>query len=59
MADFTPDVPVADGNWYVLTVGLPRIDKALTIASGVSIVSLDVPLDVFDLAAVGGVGFRE
>src|SRR5215813_15562604 len=48
-----------EGNWHVLMMGLPRPDKALTLAPGLTLVPLDSPLSVFDLAAAGAVGFRE
>ncbi len=48
-----------EGNWYVLVVGLPRPQVPLTLAPGISLVPLDWPLSVFDLAAAGSVGFRE
>ena len=44
------------GNWYVLIAGLPRPSSALTLVPGVSLVPLDDPLSVFDLAAAGAVG---
>lgn len=46
------------GNWYVLTVGLPSIRDSLTLAPGVSLRPIEEPLSVFDLAAAGAVGFR-
>ena len=48
-----------EGNWYVLMMGLPRPDKPMTLAPGLTLVPLDSPLSVFDLAAAGAVGFRE
>jgi hypothetical protein len=47
------------GNWYVLVFGLPRPEATMVLASGISLRPLDARLDVFDLAAVGAVGFRE
>jgi hypothetical protein len=47
------------GNWYVLVMGLPRPDAPLTLAPGLTLVPLESPLSVFDLAAAGAVGFRE
>src|SRR5215813_12456625 len=47
------------GNWYVLVMGVPRPEKPLTLAPGLTLVPLDSPLSVFDLAAAGAVGFRE
>lgn len=47
------------GNWYVLVMGLPRPETPLTLAPGLTLVPLELPLSVFDLAAAGGVGFRE
>jgi hypothetical protein len=47
------------GNWYVLLFGLPRPEATSVLASGISLRPLDSRLDVFDLAAVGAVGFRE
>lgn len=45
------------GNWYILTVGLPAIAESLTLAPGVSLRPIATPLSVFDLAAAGAVGF--
>lgn len=50
---------IHEGNWYVLMMGLPRPEKPLTLAPGLTLVPLDSPLSVFDLAAAGAVGFRE
>lgn len=50
---------VHKGNWYVLVMGLPRPEEPLMLAAGLTLVPLDFPLSVFDLAAVGAVGFRE
>jgi len=47
-----------EGNWYVLVAGLARPKEPLTLAPGVSLVPLESPLSVFDLAAAGAVGFR-
>jgi len=47
------------GNWYVLVMGLPRPDAPLTLAPGLTLVPLESPLSVFDLAVAGAVGFRE
>lgn len=47
-----------DGNWYVLLAGLPRFETSLTLASGLGLRPLVSPLNVFDLAAAGAVGFR-
>jgi len=46
------------GNWYVLVAGLASPKEPLTLAPGVSLVPLESPLSVFDLAAAGAVGFR-
>jgi hypothetical protein len=48
-----------EGNWYVLVAGLPRPKVPLTLAPGLSLIPLESPLSVFDLAAAGAVGFRE
>ncbi len=48
-----------EGNWYVLVAGLVRPKAPLTMAPGLSLIPLEAPLSVFDLAAVGAVGFRE
>jgi hypothetical protein len=50
---------IHQGNWYVLVMGLPRPEQPLTLAAGLTLVPLDSPLSVFDLAAAGAVGFRE
>ena len=49
----------SDGNWYVLAAGLPSPTKPLVLAPGLSVRPLSSKLTVFDLAAAGGVGFRE
>ena len=49
----------SDGNWYVLAAGLPSLTKPLVLAPGLSVRPLSSKLTVFDLAAAGGVGFRE
>lgn len=49
----------AEGNCYVLLHGMPHLDEAYVIAPGMSLLPLENPLDVFDLAALGAVGFRE
>lgn len=49
----------SDGNWYVLAAGLPSPTKPLVLAPGLSVCPLNSELTVFDLAAAGGVGFRE
>jgi len=43
----------------VLMMGLPRPENPLTLGPGLTLVPLDSPLSVFDLAAAGAVGFRE
>ena len=40
-------------------MGLPRPKALLTLAPGLTLVPLESPLSVFDLAAAGAVGFRE
>lgn len=47
-----------DGDWYVLICGLSKPKEPLTLASGLSLRSLDNPMSIFDLAAVGAVGFH-
>jgi len=53
------DAETHEGNWYVLMMGLTGPQKPLTLAPGLTLVPLDSPLSVFDLAAAGAVGFRE
>lgn len=48
-----------DGNKYVLVFGLPRSNRTLTLAPGMSLIPLPAPLDLFDLMALGAAGFRE
>ena len=48
-----------EGNWYVLVANLPHLHEPFVLAPGISLRPLEFPLDVFDLAAVGSVGFRE
>ncbi len=60
MADLEPaESDTHQGNWYVLVMGLPRPENPLTLAPGLTLVPVDWPLSVFDLAAAGVVGFRE
>lgn len=47
------------GNWYVLVFGLPLPQETVVLAPGMSLIPLPSPMDVFDLAALGAVGFRE
>lgn len=49
----TPD------TWHVLVCGLPLADQQFDLGAGLSLSRLQSPLTVFDLAAVGAVGFRE
>ena len=46
-------------NWYVLLAGLLPPTSDLALGPGLSLRPLTVELSVFDLAAVGAVGFRE
>ena len=48
-----------EGSWYILVMGLPRPQEPLTLAPGLTLVPLESPLSVFDLASAGAVGFRE
>lgn len=48
-----------DGNCYVLLYGVPQPSNPVTLAPGIGLLPLPYPLDVFDLAALGAVGFRE
>lgn len=59
MAEQEVEAKTHDGNWYVLIAGLPLPTLALTLAPGLCLIPLESPLSVFDLAAVGAVGFRE
>ena len=45
--------------WHVLVCGLPLSEDSLELGSYISIRRIVNPLTVFDLAAVGAVGFRE
>lgn len=47
-----------DGNCYVLLYGVPRPSRPVTLAPGISVLPLPYPLDLFDLLALGAVGFR-
>ena len=58
MHDIDPS-NLSDGDWYVLAAGLPSPTKPLVLAPGLSVRPLSSELTVFDLAAAGGVGFRE
>jgi hypothetical protein len=46
-------------NLYVLVAGLPVVDKPLQLAPGITICPLTCDLAIFDMAAVGAVGFQE
>jgi len=59
MADSVVRPEAHEGNWYVLIAGLAQPSAALTLAPGLSLIPLEAPLSVFDLAAAGAVGFRE
>lgn len=48
-----------DGAWYVLIAGMPPVEPPLQLAEGVTLRPLGDRLSIFDLAAVGAVGFRE
>ena len=45
--------------WHVLVCGLPLVGDSLDLGESLTIRRLVHPLSVFDLAAVGAVGFRE
>lgn len=49
----------AGSNWYVLVIGLPTPDADVVLADGVTLRPVASQLSVFDLAALGGAGFRE
>ena len=46
-------------TWHVLVVGLPLADQEFDLGQSLILRRLVRPLSVFDLAAVGAVGFRE
>jgi hypothetical protein len=46
------------GNWYVLLWNL-TLATPMVVAPGLTLRPLEAPLTVWDLAAAGGVGFRE
>jgi hypothetical protein len=45
--------------WHVLVCGLPLVGDSFDLGESISLRRLVNPLTVFDLAAVGAVGFRE
>jgi hypothetical protein len=49
----------APDTWHVLVCGLPLSDSQFDLGSSLRLSRLGAPLTVFDLAAVGAVGFRE
>jgi len=46
-------------TWHVLVCGLPLAGDVFDLGSSLTLRRLLLPLSVFDLAAAGGVGFRE
>lgn len=46
-------------DWHVLIAGLSLDDDEYDLGSGLTLSKLKKPLSIFDLAAVGAVGFRE
>jgi len=55
----SPDTQVIPEAWHVLVCGLPIVGDSVTLSDSLSIRRLVSRLSVFDLAAVGAVGFRE
>jgi Apea-like HEPN len=49
----------APETWHVLICGLPLAELRFDVGSNLTLSRLQAPLTVFDLAAVGAVGFRE
>jgi len=45
--------------WHVLVCGLPMVGDSLDLGASLTLRRLVSPLSVFDLAAVGAVGFRQ
>lgn len=58
MLEMTKGNPI-NGNWYVLLAGLPPPERSIPLAPGLSLRPMSEPLSIFDLAAVGSVGFKE
>jgi hypothetical protein len=54
-----PDPDSKPEAWHVLVCGLPILGDSLELGESLTIWRLVHPLSVFDLAAVGAVGFRE
>jgi hypothetical protein len=52
------EAQATEANWYILLAGLPRFETSTVLAPGIALRPLESPLSVFDLAAVGAVGFR-
>jgi Apea-like HEPN len=54
-----PELAPSLETWYVLVCGLPLAGDSFNLGSSLGLRRLLAPLSVFDLAAVGAVGFRE
>ena len=49
----------AKGNWYILIYNLRSSESPIFFSPGLSLKSLESAISVFDLAALGGAGFRQ
>lgn len=57
--DHAQDQELPPEAWYVLVCGLPLAENSFDLGSSITLRRLLTPLSVFDLAAVGAVGFRQ
>lgn len=57
--DNAQDQEVPPEAWYVLVCGLPLAEESFDLGSSLTLRRLATPLSIFDLAAVGAVGFRQ
>lgn len=56
---YEPNPESQHDAWHVLVCGLPLVGDSLDLGEALTVRRLIHPLSVFDLAAVGAVGFRE
>jgi hypothetical protein len=57
--DQAQDQEASPETWYVLLCGLPLAQDSFDLGSSLKLRRLVTPLSVFDLAAIGAVGFRQ
>jgi hypothetical protein len=57
--DYTQDQETSPETWHVLVCNLPLAEESFDLGSSLTLRRLVTPLSIFDLAAVGAVGFRQ